>query len=92
MKINVYYFKIKLYKYRKVLLVKLRFKPVIQLVFKGILISLFLNQFHIILVEKPVILEQVLLLQFCCMTSSRDVVPKGQELVFSLEFLVVGRT
>lgn len=38
------------------------------------------------------ILEQVLLLQLYHMTSSRHVVPKGQELVFSLEFLVAGRT
>lgn len=40
MKIKVYYFKVKLYKYRKVLVVKLRYKPVIQLIFKGILIHL----------------------------------------------------
>lgn len=48
MKINVYSFKLKLYKYRKVLSVKLRFKPVIQLIFKDILVS----QFYAILVEK----------------------------------------
>lgn len=44
MKINVYSFKLKLYKYRKVLSVKLRFKPVIQLIF--------ISQFYAILVEK----------------------------------------
>lgn len=37
------------------------------------------------------IVEQVLLLQFCHMTSSKDVVPEGQKLVSSLEFLVAGR-
>lgn len=54
--------------------------------------SLFLNQFHIILVGKPVIVEPVLVLQFCHMaSSSRDVLPEGQKLVFNLEFLVAGR-
>lgn len=54
-------------------------------------ISLFLNRFHIILMGKLVIVEQVLRLQFCQMTSRRDVVPEGQKLVSSLEFLVAGR-
>lgn len=55
------------------------------------IMSVFLNHYHIILMEKPVILEQVLLLEGYRMTSSGDMVHKGQELVFSLEFLVVGR-
>lgn len=37
------------------------------------------------------IVEQVLLLHFCHMTSSRDVVLEGQKLVSSLEFLVARR-
>lgn len=53
--------------------------------------SLFLNQFNIILVGKPVVVEQVLLLQSCHVDSSRVVVPEGQKLVFSLEFLVAGK-
>lgn len=55
------------------------------------IMSFFLNQYHAILIEEPVILEQVLLLHCYHMTSSRGVAPKGQELVLSLEFLVVRR-
>lgn len=53
---------------------------------------MFLNDFHKILVEKTVILEQVLLLQFYHMTSSRDVVSRGWELLLSLAIVADRRT
>lgn len=37
------------------------------------------------------IVEQVLLSQFCGVASSRDVVPAGQKLLFADELLAAGR-